>query len=277
MINLKLEANAGVEVKDYNARRSNMRQLAEFIDANSAGNAVLVFGDTCSLYTRSIDKAIIHLLTFRAGLMDAWIQAIGGDPLVTGPNITCPQGVPPNISCEVGDKVLFLSLNPDGHPLTDHHSVRARVEFEYTLKSGVRQADLHGGPHGTWFNDLASMPAFPKLASITLRGCDRLNGLILTLTSGQTFTHGGSGEQPYSLNLSLGEYVQSIKLCWGTKHGHTRNFYALATTNRGNSIYAGKTTIDCANATAPSGYGVVGAYGRNGEEIDQLGFIYAQQ
>ncbi|CUA67563.1 hypothetical protein RSOLAG22IIIB_07437 [Rhizoctonia solani] len=100
MINLKLEANAGVEVKDYNARRSNMRQLAEFTDANSAGNAVLVFGDTSSLYTRSIDKAIIHLLTFRAVLMDAWIQAIGGDPLVTGPNITCPQGVPPNISCE---------------------------------------------------------------------------------------------------------------------------------------------------------------------------------
>ncbi|CAE7202618.1 unnamed protein product [Rhizoctonia solani] len=290
LINLRI--NQRISFEGEVERRSNIRQLADFIEARSAGNAVIVFGDTGSLYARSGNN--IRLLTARHGLTDAWVRAIGGmAPATRIDPIVCLKGVPANIHCEVVDKVLYRGssiidlkssgffydtsrfLSPEGNMLTDRHPVR--VEFGYTLKSKLRQSDLYGGPHGTWFNDILSIPESPKLSSITLRGANRLDGLTLTLVSGQAFVHGGSGGSPHSITLASGEYITSVKLCWGQKDGHTRNFYAQATTNEGRSLQAGKRTDDCATATAPSGYGVVGAYGQDGEGIDQLGFIYAQQ
>ncbi|KAF8685417.1 Jacalin-like lectin domain [Rhizoctonia solani] len=289
---INLHTDAGTEPGDEVARRSNIQQVADFINTHSAGNAVIVFGDTNSRYTRSDDN--IRLFTTQNGLTDAWVQAIGGKAPAAGADaIVCPEGIPSNINCEVVDKVFYRGspiinlkssgffydtsrfLSPDGHTLTDHNPIR--VDFGYTLSSGLRQSDLYGGPHGNWFNDLSSLPSSPKLASITLRGANRLDGFSLALTSGRTFTHGGSGGDAYSLALGSGEYITSVKLCWGQKDGHTRNFYAQATTNKGKSVQAGKTTSDCATATAPSGYGVVGTYGQDGDEVDQLGFIYAQQ
>ncbi|KAF8755113.1 Jacalin-like lectin domain [Rhizoctonia solani] len=289
---INLHTDAGTEPGDEVARRSNIQQVADFINTHSAGNAVIVFGDTNSRYTRSDDN--IRLFTTQNGLTDAWVQAIGGKAPAAGADaIVCPEGIPSNINCEVVDKVFYRGspiinlkssgffydtsrfLSPDGHTLTDHNPIR--VDFGYTLSSGLRQSDLYGGPHGNWFNDLSSLPSSPKLASITLRGANRLDGFSLALTSGRTFTHGGSGGDAYSLALGSGEYITSVKLCWGQKDGRTRNFYAQATTNKGKSVQAGKTTGDCATATAPSGYGVVGTYGQDGDEVDQLGFIYAQQ
>ncbi|KDN35964.1 hypothetical protein RSAG8_11175, partial [Rhizoctonia solani AG-8 WAC10335] len=307
---INLDTNAGTESDDQVARRSNIRRVANFIDANSAGNAVIVFGNTHARYTQyapslpfpSIhlssehysSKDNIRLFTTQNALIDAWIQAIGGNAPVSDVDaIACPKGVPPNISCEVEDKVFYRGsplinlkssgffydtarfLSPEGKTLTDRNPIR--VEFGYTLKSGLRQSDLYGGPHGTWFNDLPSIPSSPKLSSITLRGGDRLDGLTLSLTSGQVFTHGGSGGDSHSLAFASGEYVTSVKLCWGKKNGHTRNYYAQATTNKNRTVQAGKATSDCATSIATSGYGVVGAYGQDGHEIDQLGFIYGQQ
>ncbi|CAE7162069.1 unnamed protein product [Rhizoctonia solani] len=289
---INLHTDAGEKPGDHAARRSNVQQVANFIDINSVGNAVIVFGDTNSRYTRSEDN--IRIFTSQNGLTDAWVQAIGGNAPAAGTSaIICPESVPPNISCETVDKVLYRGspiidlkssgffydtsrfLSPEGNTLTDHHPVR--VEFGYTLKSKLRQSGLYGGLHGTWFNDLATIPTSPRLLSITLRGAKRLDGLTLTLASGQTFKHGGSGGDPYSLSLASGEYIVSVKLCWSRQVLRTRIFYARATTNKGNSIQAGKKTRNCATATAPSGYGVVGTYGRDGDEMDQLGFIYAQQ
>ncbi|CUA77094.1 putative protein Mb0912 [Mycobacterium bovis AF2122/97] [Rhizoctonia solani] len=289
---INLHTDAGTESGDEVARRSNIQQVAKFIDANSAGNAVIVFGDTNSRYTRSEDN--IRLFTTQNGLTDAWVQAIGGSPPAAGKDaVVCPNGIPPTINCEVVDKVLYRGsriinlkssgffydtsrfLSPEGSTLTDHNPIR--VEFGYTLASGLRQSDLYGGPHGTWFNDLPLIPSSPKLSSITLRGANRLDGLTLALTSGQTFAHGGSGGDSYLLTLTSGEYITTVKLCWGKKDDSTRNFYAKATTNKGSTVQAGKTTNDCATVTAPSGFGVVGTFGQDGDEMDQLGFIYAQQ
>ncbi|CAE6376130.1 unnamed protein product [Rhizoctonia solani] len=244
--------------------------------------------------TYSSSKHNIRLLTNQTGLTDAWVQAIGRDPLAAGTNTSeCPQGVPSNINCEVGDKVFYRGspvinlkstgffydtsrfLSPENKPLTDHHPVR--VEFAYTLTDGLRQSRLCGGPHGTWFNDLASIPASPKLDYITLRGADRLDGITLGLSSRQNFTHGGPGGDSYSLRMIPGDYVTSVKLCWGKKYRHTRIFYAQANTSWGHSVHAGTKTQNCTTLTAPGGYGVVGSYGRAGVETDRLGFIYAQQ
>ncbi|KDN36008.1 hypothetical protein RSAG8_11159, partial [Rhizoctonia solani AG-8 WAC10335] len=178
---INLHANAGTPPGDRVARRSNIQQqVADFISANSFGNAVIVFGNTNSRYTRSEDN--IRLLTNQNGLTDAWVQAIGGNaPAADAEAIVCPKGVPPNISCEVVDKVLYRGshiidlkslgffydtsrfLSPAGDTLTDHNPVR--VEFEYTLKPGFRQSDLYGGPHGTWFNDLPFIPPSPSLST----------------------------------------------------------------------------------------------------------------
>ncbi|KEP50417.1 endonuclease/exonuclease/phosphatase family protein [Rhizoctonia solani 123E] len=289
---INLHVTDGMWSDDRFARHSQIRQLADFIEANSAGNAVIVFGDTSSRYTRPKDN--IRLLTTQNNLTDAWVQAIGGSPPEVGTDVTkCPDGLPPDIRCEIEDKVFYrgspiLNLNstgffndtsrflsPGGERLTDHDPVR--VEFAYTLKVGLRQSYPCGGFHGTWFNDLPSIPESPKLSYIALRGGSRLDGITLGFAH-QNFTHGGPGGDPYFLPMAdSGEYVESVKLCWGKKGGHTRIFYAQATTNRGNSVQAGKMTGDCATPTAPRGYGVVGTYGRDGAEVDQLGFIYAQQ
>jgi len=36
-------------------------------------------------------------------------------------------------------------------------------------------------------------------------------------------------------------------------------------------------TSSCATMTAPAGFGVVGFFGQDGDEMDQLAFIYAKQ
>ncbi|KAG9088416.1 hypothetical protein FRC06_002051 [Ceratobasidium sp. 370] len=288
---INLHADAGTEAGDETARTANIKQVADYINANSVGNAVIVYGDTNSRYTRAEDN--IRLFTTQNSMTDAWVQAIGGTAPAAGAGaLLCPTGVPADIKCEVVDKVFFRSskfitltsrgfyydtarfLSTDLATLTDHNPIR--VEFSWALPSNLRQSDLYGGPHGTWFNDLPSLPASPKAASITLRGGSRLDSISITLTSGATFTHGGTGGTANTLTLSSGETITSVKLCWGTYNGQTRNFYALATTSTGRTVSAGATTSDCATATAPSGFGVVGTYGQSGDEMDQLGFIYAK-
>jgi hypothetical protein len=44
----------------------------------------------------------------------------------------------------------------------------------------------------------------------------------------------------------------------------------------GRTASAGTTTTDCATLTAPAGFVIVSAYGQEGDEIDQVGWIYAQ-
>ncbi|CAE6471595.1 unnamed protein product [Rhizoctonia solani] len=288
---VNLDTNHGTGLDDLMAKRWNIRQVSDFIRSQSDGNAVIVFGNTCSLYTRFENN--IRLLSTHNGLIDAWVEAIGGNAPATGADITCPKGVPPRISCEDEQKILYRGspfinltssgfyydtssfLSPEGNALSSQNPVR--VEFGWNLKPGLRQSDPYGGPHGTWFNDLLRIPSAPKLSSITLRGANRLDGLTLTLTSGEKFTHGGSGGVKYTLKLSSDEYIPSFKLCWDKRNGHTRIFYAKATTNKGKIIQAGKWTNQCTTAVAPSGYAVVGTYGQDGHEIDQLGFIYAPQ
>ncbi|KAI0672605.1 mannose-binding lectin [Trametes maxima] len=292
---VNLHADAGTEDADNVARSANIQQVNDFLSANSAGNAVLVFGDTNSRYTRAVDIGIRNLVS-QQGLTDAWVKHArnGSPPLAGADAILCPaNAVPANISCETVDKVFFrgsklINLSSTGFfydtarflsanetVLTDHNP--ARVEFTWSLASDLRQSDLYGGPHGSYFNDLPSLPSAPKVASITLRGANRLDAISLTLTSGAVLTHGGTGGDATTLTLAAGERLVSATLCWDKYKGDTRNFYASLTTNTGRTLSAGKTTDSCATATAPDGFGIVGAYGQDGDEIDQVGWIYAKQ
>ncbi|KAH8823047.1 Endonuclease/exonuclease/phosphatase [Flagelloscypha sp. PMI_526] len=286
-----LHADAGTETEDLSARASNLNQVASYIATNSVGNAVLVFGDTNSRYTRTGD--IVPSFISQTATTDAWVKLVRGgvNPIAGTDALLCPDTtVPTSTACETVDKVFFRSskaltltatsfvydtsrfLNSTGGMLSDHHPVR--VEFTWTASSSFRTGDLYGGPHGDWFNDLSTLPSSPLATSVTLRGGSRLDAISFTLSSGATLSHGGTGGTAYTLTLSSSNYVTSAKLCWGQKDGDTRIFYALLTTNTGATVSAGTTTSDCAATSAPSGWKFVATRGRSGDEVDRLGFIF---
>ncbi|MFJ9020499.1 jacalin-like lectin [Streptomyces sp. NPDC102259] len=272
------------------ARRANIEQLSDFIQANSSGNAVLVMGDTNTRYTRTGDN--IRTLADENGLTDAWVQRVKGGtrPTQGADALLCPTTAPTN-DCEVVDKVFYrgsklLTLNATrynnewasfldsaGGNLSDHFP--HTVDFSYTLNSTLRASDFFGGPHGTAFNDADDLPATPAPRTLTLRGGARLDAVTLTHDGGTTVTHGGTGGRATSLTLATGEHLTSVKLTQGQKDGHTRVFSAAFTTDKNRTLTSGTATTDAATFTAPSGWQIVGFTGRAADEVDKLGVLYA--
>jgi len=272
------------------ARRANVDQLSDFIQANSSGNAVIVMGDTNTRYTRAGDN--IRTLADENGLADPWVQLVKGGtrPTQGADALLCPTTAPTN-DCEVVDKVLYrgsdlLSLNATrynnewasfldsaGANLSDHFP--HTVDFSYTLNSSLKASDFFGGPHGTAFNDADDLPATPSPRTLTLRGGSRLDAASLTHDGGTTLTHGGTGGTATSLTLASGEHLTSVKLTQGQKDSHTRIFSAAFTTDKGRTLSSGTATTDTKTFTAPSGWQIVGFTGRAGDEIDKLGVVYA--
>ncbi|MFI6931053.1 jacalin-like lectin [Streptomyces sp. NPDC050287] len=272
------------------ARRANIEQLSDFIQTNSAGNAVIVMGDTNTRYTRSGDN--IRTLADENGLTDAWVKLVKGGtrPAQGADALLCPTTAPTD-DCEVVDKVLYrgnklLTLNATrysnewasfldsaGGNLSDHFP--HTVDFSYTLNSTLKSSDFVGGPHGTAFNDADDLPASPSPRTLTLRGASRLDALALTLDTGTTLSHGGTGGTAASLTLASGEHLTSVKLTQGQKDGRTRLFSASFTTDKGRTLASGTPTTDTRTFTAPSGWQITGFTGRSGDELDKLGVLYA--
>ncbi|WP_329335947.1 jacalin-like lectin [Streptomyces sp. NBC_01352] len=272
------------------ARRANVEQLSDFIQANSSGNAVLVMGDTNTRYTRAGDN--IRTLVEENGLTDPWVKLVKGGtaPAQGADALVCPTTAPTN-DCEVVDKVLYrgsklLSLNATrynnewasfldsvGGNLSDHFP--HTVDFSYTLNSSLKASDFFGGPHGTAFNDADDLPATPSPRTLTLRGASRLDAVSLTHDGGTTLTHGGTGGTATSLTLASGEHLTSVKLTQGQKDGRTRLFSAAFTTDKGRTLSSGTATTATKTFTAPSGWQIVGFTGRAGTEVDKLGVLYA--
>ncbi|MGW3562975.1 jacalin-like lectin [Streptomyces sp. NPDC000941] len=288
-----VHTNAGTTAADLAARRANITQLSDFIAANSAGNAVIVMGDTNTRYTRAEDN--IRDLTGRNGLTDAWVQLIrgGSAPPAGSDALVCDPDHVTN-TCEVVDKVLYragplLTLtatrynneHPDfldaaGEPLSDHYP--HTVDFSWKLPQGLRASDQFGGPGGTAFNDADDLPATLALPrTLTLRGASRLDAVSLTLDGGTTLTHGGPGGTPASLTLAPAEHLTSVTLTQGTKDGRTRLFSAAFTTDSGRRLAAGTPTTDAVTYTAPAGWQITGFTGRAGDEMDKLGVVYARK
>ena len=272
------------------ARRANVEQLSDFIQANSSGNAVIVMGDTNTRYTRSGDN--IRTLADENGLTDAWVQLVKGGvrPTQGADALLCPTTAPPN-GCEVVDKVLYRGsklltldatryhnewasfLDSAGGNLSDHFP--HTVDFSYTLNSSLQASDFFGGPHGTAFNDADDLPATLAPRTLTLRGGSRVDAVSLTHDGGTALTHGGTGGTATSLTLASGEHLTSVKLTQGQKDGRTRIFSAAFTTDKGRTLSVGTAASDTKTFTAPSGRQIVGFTGRAGDEIDKLGVLYA--
>ncbi|MER7482567.1 jacalin-like lectin [Streptomyces sp. NPDC126510] len=289
-----LHTNAGTNPGDLTARADNLNQLTAFIKSHSAGNAVVVMGDTNTRYTRSGDTIAEFAAT--NGLTDPWVKLIrGGTPPAKGSDaLVCDQTGPtvPN-TCEVVDKILYrdsklVSLNATsynnehskfltdgGLMLSDHDPIK--VDFSWSRAADFQLSDQFGGPHGDYYNDIDAVPADARPVSLSLRSGTRVDGVGLTLGNGKTVGHGGTGGTVSALNLGSGEFLSSAQLCRGEKDGRTRIFSAKFTTNLGRSLSGGTTTSDCVTRTAPSGWQIAGFHGRAGAEVDKLGFIYTKR
>ncbi|MEV6607083.1 jacalin-like lectin [Kutzneria sp. NPDC051319] len=287
-----LHTNAGTNDGDESSRASNLAQLSGFIQSHSAGNAVIVMGDTNTRYTRAADT----IAGFGAsnGLTDAWVQLVrgGSAPAAGSPALVCDEQAVTN-DCEVVDKVLYRGsklvnlnatyynnehakfLDDSGKMLSDHDPIT--VKFSWSRNPALRLSEQFGGPHGDYFTDVASVPAAARVRTLSLRSGARIDQLGVTLDNGATLTHGGTGGNSASLALAGNEYVTSATLCGGSYQGHTRIFSARFVTNLGHTLAGGQDTSDCVTRTAPDGWQIAGFHGRTGDEVDKVGFLYTQR
>ncbi|WP_051764242.1 jacalin-like lectin [Streptomyces sp. NRRL F-5135] len=272
------------------ARRANIEQLSDFIQVYSAGNAVVVMGDTNTRYTRTGDN--IRTLLTENGLTDAWVRLVrGGSAPASGSDALVCDAAAPTDTCEVVDKVLYRGgplvnlvatryanewrgfLDTGGKHLSDHYP--HTVGFSWSLPENRRASDTFGGPHGTAFNDGDDLPSAPAPRTLTLRGGSRLDAVRLTLDGGTVLGHGGTGGTATSLTLAADEHLTSVRLTRGQKDGRTRIFSAAFTTDAGRALSSGTPTSDAVTYTAPAGWRIVGFTGRATDEIDKLGVVYA--
>ncbi|MFF4315571.1 jacalin-like lectin [Streptomyces sp. 900105755] len=289
-----LHTNAGTNDGDEASRADNLSQLTSFISTHSAGNAVVVMGDTNTRYTRSADT--IAEFASNNGLTDAWVQLIrgGSAPAKGSDALVCDQSgaTVPN-TCEVVDKVLYRSsklvnlnatsynnehakfLTSDGLMLSDHDPIT--VGFSWSENANFQLSDQFGGPHGDYYQDIDKVAAGARATSISLRSGSRVDQVGIALADGTTLTHGGTGGTASSLTLGGSEYVTTAYLCEGKYNNTTRIFYARFTTSLGRTLAGGTTTSDCVTRTAPSGWQIAGFHGRSGDELDKVGFIYTKR
>jgi hypothetical protein len=287
-----IHTNAGTNAGDLSSRADNLSQLSSFIASHSAGNAVVVMGDSNTRYTRTGDT----ILSFAQsnGLTDAWVQLerAGVPPAIGADALVCDEAAITD-TCEVVDKVLyrsskFVSLNAtayhnehagfldsSGLMLSDHDPIS--VKFSWSTNAAFQLSEQFGGPHGDYYTDIDSVPAAGRASVLSMRSGSRVDQVGLTLSTGAVLAHGGTGGTATSLTLGSSEYVTSVKLCEGKYNSTTRIFYAQFTTSSGNTLTGGTTTTDCVTRTAPSGWQVAGFQGRSGDEVDKLGFIYTKR
>jgi hypothetical protein len=280
-----LHTNAGTSDGDQASRADNLNQLSAFIATHSAGNAIVVMGDTNTRYTRTADT--IRGFVTANGLTDAWVKLErGGTPPAAGSDALVCDAAAVTDTCEVVDKILyrssrFVTLNAtgyhnedagfrtsDGKMLSDHFPIS--TSFTWSTNSAYEFSEQFGGPHGDYYNDIDAVVARP--ATIGLRAGSRVDQVSIG-----ALAHGGTGGTAKLLTLGSSEYVTSAYLCQAQYNGHTRIFYAKFTTNLGNSIAGGTTTSDCVTRTAPSGFQIAGFHGRSGTAVDKLGLIYSRR
>ncbi len=285
-----LHTQAQTEDADLVARRSNISQLAEYIDTHSKGNAVIIFGDTNTRFTRSGDNIREFI---NRGFSDPWVDLIrlgsipgsGDYALVCDPKIT-------SADCEIVDKVLYrdngyLNLSAyyyavredaktsAGLELSDHPPVETL--WTYNTDSHWKFSDKIGGPHGIAFNDYAVLPETPELNKISLRAGRRIDQVSVTLDNGMQMTHGGNGGSAGELTLGANEYLTSATFCSAKHNNRTRIFYARFLTNLNRELSGGTQTDSCQTYTADSGWNIVGFHGRSESELDKIGVIFSKR
>lgn len=286
-----LHLNAGTSSGDETARQNEWRQLTAYMQADSAGDAVIVSGDTNSRYTRGDDQ----LASFVAanGLTDSWVQLeLGGSaPAAGAPPLMCDETAITD-TCEVTNKTLYRSSKQLTLTAAGYHNEHAKfldaagamlsdmdpilTDFTWSQNPDYQASDLFGGSGGTSFTDIASVPAATGATTVALSAGNRVDNVGATLANGTSLAHGGTGGTPASLTLNSGERIASVELCEGQYNGGDRLFSAKFTTDAGRVLAGGTVTSDCVTEQTPAGWQFAGFYGRSGGEVDELGLLYTR-
>ncbi|OUM60347.1 hypothetical protein PIROE2DRAFT_46344, partial [Piromyces sp. E2] len=284
-----LHTDADTDEGSLAARRSNMAQLAEYINNRSAGKAVIVFGDTNSRYTREGDN-FDETVLIPCNLKDAWIQNVmGGVAPVKGDSLMVDQL---GQKGEVVDKIWFRSgrnidinaatfellqtefTDANGNQLSDHYPITSRID--YKLKDTFLTTDTFGGSGGQGFSFLDKVSENKLPLSITIASGDRIDKVGFTYETGPVFA-GGNGGKEETYIFKEGEYITSMTVCKATKNFTSSNrvSYIKIVTNFGTEITAGREyNNDATVFNAPEGYAITGFIGSAEDEIDRLGCIY---
>jgi endonuclease/exonuclease/phosphatase family metal-dependent hydrolase len=287
-----LHTDAGDDQGSYDARCDNISQISKYINTYSAGNAVIVMGDTNSRYTRSADNFETALVN-NCNLKDPWIDLVrkgnvpqDGDALMDATDRNGPN-------FEVVDKVLYRSgkainliatsyklddkkfTDESGKQLSDHFPVS--VNFSYTKNPNTSLSTAFGGPGGIAFNFLSDMTD-AKPTKISINSGERVDNISFTYADGKTISKGGIGGTKKEISLANDEYISEITLCKGIKRdtSNDRIFYTEFKTNKGQILSGGTKTSDSVTLKAENGWYVSGLFGRAEDEIDKLGAIYKQ-
>lgn len=286
-----LHADADTDANSEAARRSNLSQLASYIEQYSQGHAVIVFGDTNCRYTRADDN-LKTLFVDRLGMKDVWIETVrdgiypekGAKDLVGASGETSANN-------EVVDKIFYrngtaITLTPtsyqlentyftdsNGKQLSDHYAISAN--FDYAKDDSLTYSNLWGGNGGIAFNFLRNVsPINSKPASVTLRGNNRIDAISMTYVDGTTLSNGGTGGTEKTLALDNDEYITKATIYKNSYKSSERIFYIELTTNKNRTLSNGVKSGTPITLEAPSGSYIAGFFGRAEANVDKLGAIY---
>lgn len=286
-----LHADADTDPKSQAARRSNLTQLASYIEEYSKGHAVIVFGDTNCRYTRADDN-LKALFIDRLGMKDVWIEKIrngsypemGADALLGTPGSTGPDN-------EVVDKIFYRSgngvtLSPmsykventyftdsSGNQLSDHYAISSI--FSYTSDSRLTYSNLWGGSGGIAFNFLRSQaPLESRPVSVSIRGQNRVDAISMAYADGTVLSNGGTGGTEKTLVFDRDEYITKAVIYKNAYQKGERIFYLELTTNKGRTLSNGVKSGTALTLTAPQGTYLAGFFGRGEVNVDKLGAIW---
>lgn len=109
VVRMKLRANKYTsETKvDKKARSSNLQQVADHIQSHSAGNAVVLTGDTNALYTSSDEN--IRVFEDQNRMTNPWVELIrNGTVPSEGSNVPECDIPTSNNTCQALDKILYV-------------------------------------------------------------------------------------------------------------------------------------------------------------------------
>ncbi|MGD8401409.1 MAG: endonuclease/exonuclease/phosphatase family protein, partial [Bacillota bacterium] len=253
-----LHTDAGTDSGSNAARRDNMRQIAAYINTYSKGNAVIVFGDTNSRYTRAEDDFESSLLN-ACNLTDPWIELIRKGNIPANGAALMDTSDLHGVNYEVVDKIFYRGskalalkaqsyrletdkfVDNSGSQLSDHYPVA--VTFRFTKATNLTLSEAFGGSGGIAFNYLAGLPnSLP--AKLTMRSGNRVDATAITYADGTVLSNGGASGTAASLTLAAGEYLKRVYLCRGVKSGDSnyRIFYAAFQTNKGRTLSGGTQT-----------------------------------
>lgn len=150
-----LHCNAGKTAEDKAARRSNLRQLINYMNSKSAGQAVILMGDFNNYYTRSGDSIRVFQ---ELGFTDVWLDLVrnGDVPIQNDIKLdNCDYATNSSFDCEGVDKVFYRSSDEmkieavsyqygddirfyyqgnDTLPLSDHSPLMVRFNFDFKRK-----------------------------------------------------------------------------------------------------------------------------------------------